>query len=105
MRLNCPFEKYKDAWVEIPDEWTGAHVAKRDAAVKLASSVLNIPSAELRNLVVSLALTDAHGNIPGMEDPDPANWDVTITPVPIITWLGSAVLDQYNSCYVLPKAS
>ena len=100
-RIVYPTQPYT-AWVEIPDEWLGAHLLRRDQALKALEPYR--ADITLWRAALSLVLADDWGGVRGLEGRDPAQWDLTITPVAVLEWLCESVFDDFARCFVVPKA-
>ncbi len=100
-RIVYPGPAYS-AWVEIPDEWLGAHLLRRDQATKALEPYR--ADATLWRAALSLVLADNWGGVRGLEGHDPAQWDLTITPVAVLEWLCESVFDDFARAFVVPKA-
>lgn len=101
-RVKCPLPAYKDAWVELPPEWLGEHLLKRDQAVRAS---LKLNNSEITMAAISLCIVEDWGGIPGLTGKDPAGWDFTKVPLPLLTWLEQAVFDSFKQAFSIPKAS
>ena len=101
-RIDCPLPAYPLAWVELPDEWLGAHLLKRDAGIKAAAKFGN---DKLVIFAISLCIAEGWAGLPGIEGRDPARWDFERVPLAIITWLEEAVFDDFSRAFVVPKVS
>lgn len=102
-RVGCPFSKWPEAWVELPDEWLGRHIGKRDEAVANAID-RGIESSTLIQFAIALALAENWGGIPGLDGP-PEKWDFAQVPAEIIGWLNRVIVGSYDECFQVPKAS
>jgi len=101
-RINCPLPAYPSAWVDLPDEWLGAHLLKRDAGIRAATKYGN---DKLVMFAISLCVADGWDGIPGLVGRDPAQWDFGRVPLSIIAWLEEAVFDDFSKAFTVPKAS
>src|SRR3972149_7800013 len=66
-RIQCALPGYEPAWVALPDEWLGAHLARRDEAVRAASKYAD---GKITIAAISLCIVDDWGGIPGLEGRD-----------------------------------
>jgi len=98
-RFDCPLPDYAGAWVELPDKWLGKHAARRDEAIS-ASAKYDSPT--LMRFAVSMALLE-DWSMPGF-DGNPEKWDFTLLDLPLIAWVSAVVMDDFNRCFVVPKA-
>ena len=83
-RIVYPGPAYS-AWVEIPGEWLGAHLLRRDQALKALEQYR--ADVTLWRASLSLVLADDWGGVRGLEGRDPAQWDLTVTPIAVLEWL------------------
>ena len=101
-RIQCALPGYESAWVDLPDEWLGAHLARRDEAVRAASKYRD---GKITIAAISLCIVDDWGGIPGLEGRDPAQWDFLKLPIVLIVWLESVVFEDFAKAFTVPKAS
>jgi len=100
-RIVYPGPAYS-AWVEIPGEWLGAHLLRRDQALKALEQYR--ADVTLWRASLSLVLADDWGGVRGLEGRDPAQWDLTVTPIAVLEWLCESVFDDFARAFVIPKA-
>ena len=101
-RIDYPDQAtYPGAYVVLPGEWLGAHLLRRDEAVR-ATAAFN--SESLRNAAIALAVADEWGGVPGITG-KPDEWDLRKTPVPLLMWLEREVFLSFAEAFVVPKAS
>ena len=103
-RVQFPGADYPDAYVILPAEWLGAHLLRRDEAVRAAQAHPHA-NATLTVATVALALADEWGGIPGLSGDDPAHWDLTQTPLPLLLWLEVVVWRDFLMTFEVPKNS
>jgi len=101
-RIQCALPGYEAAWVDLPDEWLGRHLARRDEAVRAASKYRD---GKITIAAISLCIVDGWGGIPGLEGRDPAQWDFLLLPIVLIVWLETVVFDDFAKAFTVPKAS
>lgn len=89
--------------MEIPSEWLGYHVDRRDKALAEARES-GIKSSTLQDFAVALALAEDWGNIPGLDGP-PDQWDFQDVPLPLIAWMIATVVGPFADCFRVPKVS
>jgi hypothetical protein len=99
-RFHFPGPQYPAAWVELPDEWLGEHLMKRDAAARAAS---HFNDGKITIAAISLCLADDWGGIPGLEGRDPTKWDFAKVPILIMVWLEREVFDDFAKAFTVPK--
>ena len=101
--VGCPFPKWNQVEVELPDEWLGIHAQRRDeAAVAARKTGLDEKSITLFQFALSLALLDDWRGIPGLDGP-PEKWDFEEVPLEIIGWVNQVCLAEFMSCFEVPK--
>lgn len=97
-RVYCPLPKFRDAWVELPNEWLGAHAQRREQAIEAAQKY---KSDLLTRFAVALALAE-NWSVPGLSGP-PDKWDFTQLNLQLIAWFNQEVLTSYGACFIVPK--
>jgi len=102
VRIKYPGSEFPDAAVIVPKHWLGKHCQKRDEALLAAKDYKNV---EITNLSIALHLVEGYENIPGVEGDDPTKWDLTETPLLIISWLSEVVIGSFQKDYDVPKNS
>ena len=101
-RVQCPVEGYEDNYVVLPAEWTGKHLIKRDEIVEGMKGSGFEDSEDMRKLAISLGLAEEI-NIPSLGD-EPEDWDIGDVPLPVLSWLISAVFGDFLAATFVPKA-
>ncbi len=101
-RIRCLLPQYPNAWVDLPDEWLGEHLQKRDAAVRAAS---RFNDGRITIAAISLCLADDWGGILGLEGKNPAKWDFSRMPIVLMVWLEHEVFDDFSKAFTVPKVS
>ena len=100
--VGCPFEKWENASITLPDEWLGQHAQIRDEAVE--SAIKRELNTTLTQFAIALALLDDWKHIPGIDGP-PEKWDLEKIPLEMIAWISQAVLTPFSACFEVPKVS
>src|SRR5574341_1138307 len=101
-RVQCDLPGYEAAWVDLPDEWLGEHLRRRDEAVRAA---VKYRDGKITIAAIALCIVDDWGGIPGLEGKDPAQWDFLKLPIVLMVWLESVVFDDFSKAFTVPKAS
>ena len=99
-RSQCALPGYESAWVDLPDEWLGEHLRRRDEASRSASKYRD---GRITIAAISLCIVDDWGGIPGLEGRDPAQWDFLKLPIVMIVWLESVVFEDFAKAFTVPK--
>ena len=99
-RIACPLPDYAETFVVLPGEFLGRHLVRRTAAVAAAAKWADSQIAEA---AIALAVVDEFGGVPGAETPEPAAWDLTATPVPVLIWLKTEVYAEFTKAFDVPK--
>lgn len=100
-RIDCTISGFENAFVVLPDEWLGEHLARRDRAIAKHSEMR---SAALTEFGVALALAEDWGGIPGL-DGNPENWDFEQMSAKIINWFTQIVISDFRTCFEIPKVT
>ncbi len=100
---KCPFSKWHEAFIELPDEWLGIHAERRDEAVDAAEK-RGVKGAVLVQFAIALNLLDDWGEIPGLDGP-PEKWRFHEVPLEIIGWINLVVITEFAECFEVPKKS
>ncbi len=101
-KLSCPHPDYGKAFIVLPSEWLGKHAGIKDRAFRDFEARL---TKDQLNFMVAMLLVEEFGNIPGMEGPDPAQWEMERIPIPILAWVTEVVLSDFSAAYIVPKNS
>ena len=102
-KVGCPFERWNDLEIVLPDEWLGIHAQRRDEAAEASiESGLDKKSVTLFQFALSLALLDDWKGIPGLDGP-PENWTFEDVPLEIIAWINIVCLGEFMACFEVPK--
>ena len=99
-RIQCTLPGYESAWVDLPDEWLGEHLRRRDEASRAASKYRD---GKITIAAISLCIVDDWGGIPGLEGKNPAGWDFLKLPIVLMVWLESVVFDDFSKVFTVPK--
>lgn len=99
--FGCPWPKYADARVVLPDVWLGEHAAIRDKAITEAEKY---ESESITRFAIALSLCEDWENIPGLDGP-PDKWDFVLVPLKVISWLAEIVLADFAADLKVPKVS
>jgi hypothetical protein len=90
-----------DTWIELPAEFTGRDVVRRDKAVeKLKDSGRGIT---LDNFMVSVALLQ-NWQLPGLGG-NVEQWNIEELPLKVIAWVNGVVLGEFQKCFLFPRHS
>ena len=101
--VGCPFPKWDQVEIELPDEWLGIHAQRRDEAAEAGiKSGLHERSITLFQFALSLALLDDWRGIPGLDGP-PEKWDFEEVPLEIIGWMNRVCIADFLTCFEVPK--
>ena len=96
MRIDYP---HGDGWIELPDEWLGAHARRRDEAIEKSKA---LPATWLEFAVAMSLLDD--WQLPGL----PKNtdlWDFNVMSLRMMAWVKITVLESFAACFKIPKNS
>ena len=94
MRIDYP---HGDGWIELPDEWLGAHARRRDEAIEKSKA---LPATWLEFAVAMSLLDD--WQLPGL----PKNtelWQFDLLSLRMMAWAKITVLESYAVCFRVPK--
>lgn len=100
-RLEYPGAEHAGAWVELPDEWRGEHLLRRNQAVAAAA---HYQDETITVAAISLAIADGWGGIPGLEGADPAQWNFELVPISLLRWMEAVVWLDFLGAFAVPKA-
>ena len=91
----------ENTWIELPAEFTGRDVTRRDKAVQsLKGSERGVT---LDNFMVSMALLH-DWQLPGLSG-NPDNWKIEALPLQVIAWVNAVTLGEFNQCFLFPRHS
>lgn len=91
-KIDCPY----GGWIELPDEWLGEHLLRRDQVLAKTST-----TGIVKNFTLAIALLE-NWDLPGLTG-KPDKWDVAKLPAAIIVWVASVVTADFAQVFEVPK--